>query len=167
MSYIRNTSNPENLYIYAENNSNTLTDPSGLVITVDMGNVPDNILVELNLLILKNISPTASEFIAYLNSSPVEYTIVPSAIGNYYNSTTKTIGFSNYKFLLPSVTDATLIDEPWRLRPPFIGLAHEIAHAYRDASCGLAKTNIAEELYNLKNENKIRKEFGLSNRDYY
>ena len=169
---------PTGMFITAndEDNREYVFDPEEGIFTDFLGNTSDNIFIEELTTALSEISSTntGKELVNYLATSEneVKVTYMPGLrnymeIGSIYNE----IFWNPYLY---TGGPSQFSDSPLE-RPPFIGLAHEMAHAERDAK-GMGTGGLGfmyeqnlpfDEIYATHIENKIRAQSGVPLRTHY
>ena len=169
---------PTGMFITAndEDDREYVFDPEEGIFTDFLGNTSDNIFIEELTNALSEISSTATgnELVNYLATSDKEVKVTYTPIleneielGSMYNR----ILWNPYLY---NGGPSQFADNPLE-RPPFIGLAHEMAHAERDAK-GLGTGSLGyiyeqnfqfDEIYATHIENKIRAQSGVPLRTHY
>ena len=170
---------PTGMFITAndEDDREYVFDPEEGIFTDFLGNTSDNFFIEELTTAISEISSTntGKELVNYLATSEkeVKVTYTPALdndmdVGSIYNK----IFWNPYSY---NGGPSQFADNPLE-RPPFIGLAHEMAHAERDAK-GLGTGNYGfiygdsklpyDEIYATHIENKIRAQSGVPLRTHY
>ena len=150
-----------NLYAYVMNNPIILADPTALILK-SFSMESANAIAEL----IKN-SPTAGDIIRKLNNSSEIISIFTTAeehliqnkicLGlNHYDSDNNVVVFDPYDTGEKIYKYEGKIN-PWRLKPPEIGLAHELIHALHDIEGSYGGRD--EENRTMMLENKIRNDY--------
>jgi RHS repeat-associated protein len=152
-----------NLYAYVKGDPINWIDPSGLVIEV-WGSPEQRAVIESGLGDLWERSPTARKVIEALAASPDTFVInTINDGGNGYDSE------GNICDVDPTKPYMRHGKRPWEWRPPAIGLAHELIHAYHDLTGTYSKPGMPEETATIGlgahsgdpiTENQIRQEWG-------
>lgn len=171
-------SDPTGMFITTndEDDREYVFDPEEGIFTDFLGNTSDNFFIEELTNALSEISSTntGKELVNYLAKSEneVKVTYTPLLkneieLGSMYNR----ISWNPYLY---NGGPSQFADNPLE-RPPFIGLAHEMAHAERDAK-GLGTGSLGymyernlqfDEIYATHIENKIRAQSGVPLRTHY
>ena len=170
---------PTGMFITAndEDDREYFFDPEEGIFTDYLGNTSDNFFIEELTTALSEISSTntGKELVNYLATSEKEVKVTYTPIlenkielGSMYNE----IFWNPYLY---NGGPSLFADNPLE-RPPFIGLAHEMVHAERDAK-GLGFGNMDftygknklpfDEIYTTHIENKIRAQSGVPLRTHY
>lgn len=169
---------PTGMFITAngDDEKEYIFDPEEGIFTDFLGNTSDNFFIEELTTALSEISSTntGKELVNYLATSEneVKVTYMPGLrnymeIGSIYNE----IFWNPYLY---TGGPSQFSDSPLE-RPPFIGLAHEMAHAERDAK-GMGTGGLGfmyeqnlpfDEIYATHIENKIRAQSGVPLRTHY
>jgi RHS repeat-associated protein len=169
------TADDMNMYAYVGSDPVNGIDPSGLKIVI-VGSPEFKQAVESDLSKIRS-QPGGETLIKKLEATPLINKIVPSsdgrnyARGSYGKSSGSTIEYNPRKNTGGQDSNGS------NIRPPFVGLGHELGHA-RAYNLGKqvappAPSTIApgttpkSEIHSMANENMIRKEHGLPERPSY
>ena len=162
-----------NTYAYARGNPISNRDPSGKIV-VPVG-TPDQVsAINQALATLSQESESANALIQYLRNDPNDIFIKAVSAPNSYSpySTQRhscdagTVSYDPFRFISG--------DNPWDIRPPEVGLAHELIHAYHDITNTSSGNPNVEETNTVGltgsspyTENQIRSDYGLPQRPKY
>jgi RHS repeat-associated protein len=164
-----------NTYAYAGGNPIGNGDPLGTTI-VPIGSPTEIASINAAIQNLSQVSASAAGLIRILQNDPTPILVGTTSSGNSYHPK----GNSNASCRPGTVSfNPNLIiigngKEPWMIRPPEVGLAHELIHAYHDITGTLGSTRSDEENttvgvsgISLYTENDIRNDYDLPRRQRY
>jgi RHS repeat-associated protein len=162
-------------YSYVNNNPLSFIDPRGNTL-VPVGSPGDISAINAALQNLSQVSASAAGLIRYLQNDPTPILIGTTTSGNSYHprgnsSSSCNAGTVSFNPNLIIIGDGK---EPWTIRPPEVGLSHELIHAYHDITGTLGSTRGDEENttvgvsgVSLFTENDVRNDYDLPRRPRY
>ncbi|NQU45192.1 hypothetical protein HQ520_18065 [bacterium] len=157
-----------NLYAYCQNDPINLIDPYGLKIKYT-GTDAEKEKIKKGLEDLKKKSATAKKLIEALEADDDTIKIETTSNGNSYSPGSDTVKYNPDRQNIGT-------DEPWKTRPPEVGMGHELIHAYHDLNGGIESVRMNEEnktvgIEGYENEtyteNGIRDDYGIDKRPRY
>jgi RHS repeat-associated protein len=164
-----------NTYAYADGNPVSNIDPLGTTI-VPIGSPADIAAINAALQNLSQVSASAAGLIRILQNDPTPILIGTTSSGNSYHpkSSTNSSCRPGTVSFNPNLIIIGNGKEPWMIRPPEVGLSHELVHAYHDIAGTLGSTTSEEENttvgvsgISLYTENDIRNDYDLPRRPRY
>lgn len=137
---------------------------------VEVGTPAEIYEIELQLQELSQQSPSAASLIQSLRNNPTDIFIKASFTPNQYQPampcSAGVITYNPFSFAIGP--------QPWEVRPPEVGLAHELIHAYHDVTNTTSIYWLIEETNTVGltgnspyTENGVRGDYGLPQRPVY